>query len=163
MSEWRSPSATELTELVTRLRALDWTWILSDVPALAERFGWRVLVSRPNWVLLDTGLGAGSGKVHGADGAATRIETRLTDFVEENADGAQRIRTAFAELAGVITAAIGEPTTRIPGQWPQVRWVGEDSTLVLAQSAVSVVLSLVTNDRLARDDRNIEVERQERA
>lgn len=160
MTEWRTPSAGDLTYLVTRLRDLDWSWNLADVPELAAGFGWRVVLARPNWVLLDTGLGAGSGKVHGASGKAVRIDTRLTDFVEEDAAGAERIRTAFAELAAVLTATLGEPTGRIPGRWPQIRWAGTGTTLVLAQSPVSVVLSLVTDARLAADDRNVEVERQ---
>ncbi|MFE6923276.1 DUF6301 family protein [Nocardia sp. NPDC057663] len=160
MTEWRTPSAAELTDLAAGLRDLDWSWDLADVPELAARFGWRAVLSRPNWVMLDTGLGVGSGKVHGADGKAVRIETRLTDFVEEDAAGTERIRTAFAEMAGVLTDALGAPTARIPGEWPQIRWADQAATVVLAQSPVSVVLYLVTNARLAMDDRNIEVERQ---
>ncbi|MGW6423884.1 DUF6301 family protein [Nocardia sp. NPDC055053] len=160
MTEWRIPSATELTDLATGLRDLDWSWNLADAAELAARFGWRVVVSRPNWVMLDTGLGVGSGKVHGEDGKAVRVETRLTDFVEENTAGTERIRTAFAELAGVLTDVLGAPTARIPGEWPQIRWAGPAATVVLAQSPVSVVLYLVTNARLAMDDRSIEVEKQ---
>nr|WP_228537057.1 DUF6301 family protein [Nocardia sp. XZ_19_231] len=144
------------------MRDLDWSWELSDVPELVAEFGWRAVVSRPNWVMLDTGLGVSSGKVHGEDGRAVRIETRLTDFVDEDAAGTARLRTVFADTAGVLTEVLGEPTSRIPGQWPQIRWAGPAQTVVLAQSPVSLVLYLVTNARLAADDRNIEAEKRSR-
>jgi hypothetical protein len=162
VTEWRAPSATELADLATRLRDLDWSWELSDVPELVAEFGWRVVVTRPNWVMLDTGLGIGSGKVHGEDGKAVRIETRLTDFVEEDAAGTARLRAVFDEMTGVLTEVLGEPAALIPGRWPQIRWAGQAQTVVLAQSPVSVVLYLVTDARLARDDRNIEVEKHRR-
>ncbi|WP_278264904.1 DUF6301 family protein [Nocardia sp. AG03] len=151
MSEHRELTTTELTDLATALRELDWSWQLADVPALAARFGWQVVLARPNWVMLDTGLGTSSGKVHGADGRAVRIETRLTEFATEDAEGAERIGTAFAELSAVLIAALGAPT----GRPTQLRWPGPTTTVVLALSPVSVVLSLVTNDRLAQDDRNV--------
>lgn len=162
MTEWHTPSATELADLATRLRDLDWSWELSEVPELAAEFGWRVVANNPNWVMLDTGLGVGSGKVHGEDGNAVRIETRLTDFVEEDAAGTARLRMAFAEMTGALTEALGAPTARIPGRWPQIRWAGPAQTVVLTQSPVSVVLFLVTDARLAADDRNIEVEKHSR-
>lgn len=159
MTEQHEPSTTELADLATRLRDLDWSWELNDVPDLTAEFGWRAVVSRPDWVILDTGLGVGSGKVHGEDGKAVRIETRLTEFVEEDEAGAEDLRTTFDEITDVLTEVLGHPTARIPGQWPQIRWAGPARTVVLVRSPVSVVLYLVTNTRLAADDRNVEFEK----
>ncbi|WP_280234054.1 DUF6301 family protein [Nocardia cyriacigeorgica] len=158
MTEWRALSEGEVTDLATRLRSLEWSWQVADGPELAERFGWRVLLSEPEWVLLDTGLGTGSGEIRGEEEKAVAIEVRVTEF----ADATERARTrdAFALMADALTDALGAPSARIPGEFPQIRWAGAESTLVLQDMAVSVVLTLVTNARLAADDRNAELEEQ---
>lgn len=160
MTRWRVMPGTEIAELGTRLQSLNWSWLVADGPRLATEFGWRVVHSDANWVMLDTGFGLGSGEIRGRNGKAEVIEVRVTDFAEESATGRERIRDAFAALGESLTEALGEPTARIPGEFPQLRWAGEDHTLVLNELAVSVVLKLVDNARLARDDRNVELDEQ---
>lgn len=160
MTQWHAMSDAEIAELGTRLRSLDWSWQVADGPQLATEFGWRVLHSDANWVMLDSGFGLGSGEIRGKEGKAEVIEARVTDFAEESAAGRERIRDAFAAMGEALAQTLGAPTARIPGEFPQLRWAGTNHTLVLHELAVSVVLKLVDNTRLARDDRNVELEEQ---
>ncbi|NEW39045.1 hypothetical protein GV793_08995 [Nocardia cyriacigeorgica] len=158
MTEWRALTDGEVTDLATRLRSLEWSWRVADGPELAEGFGWQVVLTEPEWVMLDTGFGMGSGEIRGEDDKAVAIEVRVTEFADDSARA--RIRDAFASMADALAAALGAPTARVPGEFPQIRWAGAESTLVLQAMTVSVVLTLVTNTRLADDDRNAALEDQ---
>ncbi|MFE3442569.1 DUF6301 family protein [Nocardia sp. NPDC059180] len=156
MTEWRALTDDEVTDLATRLRSLEWSWQVADGPGLADGFGWRVVLSEPDWVMLDTGFGMGSGEIRGRDDKAVAIEVRVTEFADDS-DRA-RTRDAFAAMTDALTGALGEPTARIPGEFPQIRWAGTESTLVLQDMAVSVLLTLVSNAELADDDHKAELE-----
>ncbi|WP_202819121.1 DUF6301 family protein [Actinosynnema sp. ALI-1.44] len=158
--EWCALTGVGVVELATRLWSHDWSWRMQDVPELAAAFGWRILRSRPQWVMLDSGFGMASGKVRGRDGLTEEVQLRVTDFVTEDAAGAARLRDAFAGMATALTGAFGDPTVRIPGKPAEVRWAGAGTTLVLANLVVSVELSLVTNSWLVSHDEMIEMERQ---
>ncbi|MET7768685.1 DUF6301 family protein [Nocardia sp. NPDC005366] len=152
--------AADLVDLAVRLRALEPVLRLADAPAVAQTFGWRTLASKPRWVLLDAGFGPGSGKFHAEDGTVVRIEVRLTDFAADDPEGHAWVAAAFDDTVEVLTGAIGTPDPSTPGVSEQARWIGPETTLVLRRSPVSVLLSWVTNTRLAADDRNIELEDQ---
>ncbi|MFD3427282.1 DUF6301 family protein [Nocardia fluminea] len=86
------------------------------------------------------------------------IELQLTDF----ADAAEKIEvaTAFDNFGAAVSARLGSPTARVAGPPLQYRWAGAEATVVLERSAASVWLYLITNARLAADDRNIELDEQ---
>ncbi|MGI5223178.1 DUF6301 family protein [Nocardia sp. CA-290969] len=152
MTEWRVLSDVALVELVERLRSLKWSWLIEDFPSLADEFGWRVEMSDTSWVMFESGFGMGSGKVLGRDGRANTIRVRITDFVDEGNRGRGQTRDAFARFTTVLSATLGDPSTRRPGEIPEVRWAGPDTTLLLRDLEVSVVLELVTNSSLALQD-----------
>ncbi|QBS42954.1 DUF6301 family protein [Nocardia sp. CS682] len=158
MTEWRALTDAEIVELATRLRSLTWPSPLDDVPQLAATFGWKVITARPEWVMLDAGFGLSSGKVQGRDGLAMELMVRVTDFVAEDAAGKTRILDEFVRITTALTGAIGEPTTRIPGASPEIRWAGEQSSLVLRDLAVSVELALVANSWLTAHDEAVALE-----
>ncbi|NKY56904.1 DUF6301 family protein [Nocardia flavorosea] len=160
MTEWRTLTDSELVELVRKLRALDWSWRLADAEQVAAELGWQIERIRPVAVVLDTGLGPGSGRIRGRDGVATEIEARVTSYTTDDAAGRDRTRTAFAEMTAALSAEFGAPTTRVPGVNPRVRWAGPATTTVLRDSGVSVALHLVTNEVLAREDLIEELEQQ---
>lgn len=108
--------------------------------------------------MLDVGFGEGSGTIHAKNGQVTGIELQLTDFAD--ADQKAEVSAAFEGFAATITAELGEPTARVAGPPPQFRWPGPNATLLLERSAASVWLHLITNARLAADDRNSELEEQ---
>ncbi|WP_054815800.1 DUF6301 family protein [Nocardia arizonensis] len=153
-------AAADLTGLVIRLRALDASWHLTDAPVVAEAMGWRTLVSRDRWVLLDTGFGPGSGKFHAEDGRVVRIEVRLSDFAADTPEGHAWVAGIFDEAVATVAAAIGAPDDSRPDDGARVRWAGPEVTLMLQRTPVSVLLWWITNARLAADDRNIELEDQ---
>lgn len=78
MTGWRALTDDEIVELATGLRSLDWSWQLQDVPAIAARIDWKVLMTRKDWVMLDCGFGLSSGSVNGRDGVAESIELMVT-------------------------------------------------------------------------------------
>jgi predicted ATPase len=109
-------------------------------------------MSDPSWVMFDSGLGMTSGKVLGHDGIADEVRVTLTDFVDQNGAGRDRIRDIFAQYTDAVTEALGEPTSRLPGNMPEVRWAGPDTTLFLRALSATVSLHLSTNTSLELQD-----------
>ncbi|WP_280414572.1 DUF6301 family protein [Nocardia carnea] len=161
MTEWRVLSNPELVELVGRLRTLEWSWRLADAAQLATEFGWEVERSRPNWVVLDIGFGSSSGEISGDNGVATEIVLEVTGSTTDDAAGRSRSRAAFTEMTAALTAEFGAPTTRVPGATPEVRWAGTTTTAVLRDLGMSVVVRLVTNEKLAIEDEIEELDEEE--
>lgn len=159
MTEWRALSDAEIAETATRLRSLDWSWRMADIPELAAEFGWRVLTTRPNWVMLDTGYGLASGRIHGHNEAAEEVELRVSDFAAEDPVGRARARDAFARMTTALTDALGEPTERQPGASAEIRWAARTTTIRLIVLSVSVHLHLVTNSYLAIHDKMVKLDR----
>jgi hypothetical protein len=161
MTEWRALTDDEIVELATRLRSLDWSWRLDDAAVPASAFGWEVVMARGNWVMLDSGFGAGSAKLTGRDGQAGEILVQVTDFAAaDDAAGRAQTRDAFARMVAALTGALGEPTARIPGEVPEIRWAGADTTLVLRDPSAAVELFLMANPWLADHDKVIDLEEQ---
>ncbi|MET8871040.1 DUF6301 family protein [Nocardia sp. NPDC004604] len=149
MTVWRALDDTEIVELALRLRSLHWSWRLVDVPDLAAEFGWHVERIGPHSVRLDVGFGLASGRVDGRDGQARHIVQSVTD---RDSDEADNVWDAFVRMTRTLTGALGEPTTRIPGEDPEVRWAGPQQTLALKAFPSVVNLKLVPNEQLAFDD-----------
>lgn len=158
MTNWHAMPADEAGDLAGALHALDWSWALDDAPAVVEKFGWHTISSRPRRIMLDIGFGPDSGTIRAKNGQVTGIELQLTDFADtgENAE----VSAAFDSIAAAISAKLGEPTARVAGPPSQYRWAGAEATILLERSAASVWLYLVTNARLAADDRNIALDEQ---
>ncbi|MBL1075197.1 hypothetical protein JK358_12420 [Nocardia sp. 2] len=157
MTEWRASSDSEVVELAGRLRALEWSWQLTDGAELAREFGWGVKSTRANSIMLDTGFGLVGGTIEGRDGRADRIDVMVT---ERSGNDPERLRAAFTRMTTALSAALGEPTARLSGSAPEVRWAGPQTTLALTNLPTTVRLSLTTNERLARHDLGVEFERQ---
>ncbi|MFE9787962.1 DUF6301 family protein [Nocardia salmonicida] len=155
MTTWRAMPSADAADLAGRLRTLDWSWTMDDAPAFVEQFGWATISQRPRRIMLDTGFGPDSGTIQAKNGEVTRIELQLTDYAEK-----PELRTAFTDFAQAITTELGEPTARVKAPTPQYRWAGPDTTVVLILSAASIWLHLVTNTRLAADDRNLQLDNQ---
>ncbi|MFD3744512.1 DUF6301 family protein [Nocardia sp. NPDC058633] len=158
MSDWRTMPTDQAAELAGKLYALDWSWNMDDAPAIVEQFGWHTVSSRPRRIMLDIGFGPDSGTIQAKNGEVTRIELQLTDYAE--AGEKPEVKTAFTDIAQAIGTKLGAPTARVKAPTPQYRWAGADTTVVLVLSAASIWLHLVTNARLAADDRNLELDNQ---
>ncbi|MFD4358058.1 DUF6301 family protein [Nocardia sp. NPDC058518] len=158
MTNWHAMPADKAADLAGALHTLDWSWALDDAPAVVEKFGWHTISSRPRRIMLDTGFGPDSGTIRAKNGQVTSIDLQLTDFADagENTE----VTAAFDSIATAIFAKLGEPTERVAGPPLQYRWAGDEATVVLERSAASVWLYLVTNARMAADDRNIALDEQ---
>ncbi|MFD0854757.1 DUF6301 family protein, partial [Actinomadura adrarensis] len=58
----------------------------------------------------------------------------------------------FAEVTAAVTDVLGEPTQRIPGDAPEVRWRGERSTVSVHRYSVIVDIALTENAYLDEQD-----------
>lgn len=158
MTEWRSLTAPEVADLAVRLQSLEWSWLLTDVPALAAEFGWAVERIGPSSARLDTGFGMASGEVSGGSEHPGRIRVQVTDFADDDAAGRAWVRDAFTDMAIAITGALGPPTLREPGKEAEIRWAGAQTTVRLWQFTSSVSLFLMTNALLAAEDEITEMD-----
>ncbi|QKG23464.1 hypothetical protein ACTIVE_5107 [Actinomadura verrucosospora] len=143
-----------IIELAVRLRDLRWPWSASGVPTVARALGWTVDSASEGIIELDTGLGPSSGSVElDWEGTVNTVRVLVTSFIDSD-EAAERawLRDAFVHATGLLTAALGDPTQRIPGSSPQVRWRGPDSTVGLSSASVSLVIFSAGNHYLDEDD-----------
>ncbi|MFE3188712.1 DUF6301 family protein [Nocardia sp. NPDC059240] len=153
MTEWRALAGPDVAELALRLRSLDWSWQLADVPALAVDFGWTIGTTYQYSVSVGTELGPRTGSVSGRSETADDISIRVTDYADDDSNGRGHVRDAFANMTSAIISALGPPTLRIPGEDAEIRWAGTETTLRLRDLASCVSLYLFTNSALDLEDR----------
>ncbi|MRH89501.1 hypothetical protein GFY24_18960 [Nocardia sp. SYP-A9097] len=152
MTEWRALTGSDVVDLAVRLRSLDWSWLLADVPALAADFGWAIGPTYRYSVSVGTELGPNTGSVSGRSETADEIGIRVTDFADDDAESRTRVRDAFADMASTITTVLGPPTQRIPGEDAEIRWAGAETTVRLRLFTSNVSLYLCTNNALDLED-----------
>ncbi|WP_280433214.1 DUF6301 family protein [Nocardia brasiliensis] len=161
MTEWRALTDEEIVDLATRLRSVQWSWRVADAAELAAEFGWKVVLAKPEWAMLDTGFGMGSGRIAGSDGAAEYITAKVAGPAPDDAAGHAQSRDAFARMGAALTGALGAPTDRKPGASAEIRWAGTETTVALKDVETAVQLSLIDNAKLALRDQAVELEGQE--
>jgi hypothetical protein len=147
MRERRVLSDQEIIDLVTRLRSLDWSWRPDEVPRLVTDFGWTIMGRALENFVLTTEFGMATGDVDvGLSSEVVRIITTVSTPVRaETAEARAFTQDAFARVVAATTRALGEPTQRIPGKTPEVRWRGAESTVAVLRLSVQVEVYLATN------------------
>jgi hypothetical protein len=145
----RSLDKDALRSLLTGLRETSWSWREADVPALTTRFGWELAETVPGvGAMADPGHGLGKKAVRFAfnDGEVRRITIRITSILDEE-DPADQVflRDVRQQAAALGAEILGEPTSGQPIDDGQVRWRGEQATLVLQRYATAVTLVWSTN------------------
>ena len=147
MRERRVLSDQEIIDLVTRLRTLDWSWRPDEVPRLVTDFGWTIMGRALENFVLTTQFGMATGRVE-VDRAneVVRISTAVSTPVSpKTAEARAFTQDAFARVVAATTRALGEPTQRIPGETPEVRWRGAESTVAVMRT-IQVNVYLATNE-----------------
>jgi hypothetical protein len=160
MTAWHTRTPEEVADLATRLRAIDWTWQVTEIDQVAQRFGWKVISSKPAWALLDTGLGPASGKAFADNGQVERLQVDASTIGPDTSEGRTEVHAAYSAMTRTLVATLGPPTTEIIGDLEELRWAGPHSTLLLQELARSIKLSLVTNEWLTGFDHRVELSRQ---
>jgi hypothetical protein len=146
MDERRMLPAAQIAALVTGLRDLRWSWTEAEIDRVAERFGWTVGIRSPRVIGLDVGFGLQTGTADlDESGHVERLHVAVGTPVAESAEGAAWLQDVFAAGVAAATEALGEPTTRRPGRFPEVRWRGPAATLGLTRMSVQVDAFLATN------------------
>jgi hypothetical protein len=160
MTAWHTRTPEEVADLATRLRAIDWTWQLTEIDRIAHDFGWKVISSKSAWALLDTGLGPASGKAFADNGQVERLQVDASTIGPDTIEGRTQVHAAYSAMAHTLVATLGPPSTEITSDPAELRWAGSDSTLLLQELARSIKLSLVTNEWLTGFDHRVELSRQ---
>ncbi|WP_280483878.1 DUF6301 family protein [Nocardia farcinica] len=150
---WRVMGNLDVVDLARQLQSLVWSWRMDNLMHLLAEFNWRgPIIRSSDWVRFDSGLGPGSCDVIGNRGDAERIEIALTTLAPDDAAGRAAVHEAFREAAAALTAALGAPTAEIVDSIPEIRWSGEETTLLLTDLGLMVRLCLVTNAWLTHYD-----------
>ncbi|MFI5502084.1 DUF6301 family protein [Nocardia asteroides] len=162
MTDFRTRTPDEVAELGSRLRALDWSWQLAEIPEIAQRFGWRVVSTSEDddWAMLDTGMGLASGKVFADDGEVEKIQVSVSTIGPDTVETHTLVQQAYTAMAARLVATLGTPSAQTTDDNPQVRWAGSASTLILAALTRTVTLTLASNEWLELFDEGIELSRQ---
>ncbi|MEV0684046.1 DUF6301 family protein [Nocardia sp. NPDC050378] len=148
MTDFRTRTPDEVADLSSRLRTLDWSWQLDEIPAIAERFGWDVVSTDEDWAMLDTGFGLASGKVFADDGEVERIQVGLSTIGPDTSETRALVQQAYTAMTARLAADLGAPSAEITDDPRQTRWSGIDSTLILEELDRSLTLTLASNDWL---------------
>lgn len=142
--------ADVILDLARRLAGLRWPRPAGEVGAALGELGWRSVAASPHGVIARTTLPYGQGR------AFVQLHDDRTDELafdvsaEFGAGGPDReaLRDAFTHAARAVGQALGEPSERLPGAAPEVRWRGARSTVAVSQPGPAVRLRLVPNEYL---------------
>lgn len=147
MAEWRVLSDQEITDLVTKLRSLKWSWSPDEVERVVADFGWTIMGRARRDFVLETefGMGTGSVEVDRSDRVNRITITVSTPLDPDVAEDRAFTQDAFARVVASVTQALGEPTQRVPGEYPEVRWRSAESTIAVKRVSSEVMLYLATN------------------
>jgi hypothetical protein len=151
MSEWRFMSDREVADLVTGLWTLDWSWRPEEAEQLVDRFSWKVVHRGSRNLMLENEFGPGFVDVNA--GRVQRIIVAASTFADENTtEGRAFTQDAFARVVAAATRALGEPSSRRPGEFPEVRWRGAEATVTVRRSSAQVDIELATNESVDDED-----------
>jgi hypothetical protein len=155
MTERRVLSDQEITDLVTELRSLEWSWSPDEVERVVAGLGWTIMGRARRDFVLETefGMGTGSVEVDRSD-RVERITTTVSTPVDPDAaEDRAFTQDAFARAVAAATRTLGEPTQRVPGEYPEVRWRGAESTIAVKRVSSETMLYLATNEWVEEFDR----------
>jgi hypothetical protein len=150
-------SGQEIAELASGLRALDWPADPADIDRIAAAFGWRIESRRERGARLGSRFGRAGGRFDFEDGLAVEVSANLCSFADEDS-GEDRawLQDVFADATAAVSGVLGEPTKRIPGDTPELRWRGGKATIMLHRYSVVVDIALATNERVDEHDWAVE-------
>ena len=138
-----------LRSLLTTVRDTSWSWTEDDVPVLAERFGWTLVQVLPGMgAVADAGygLGAKAFRLNFDQGKVWRVSMRISSRVaEDDAADQALLEEVFAGVQELGAEVFGRPATPYASSVPQVRWRGEQTTLVVRNLRVAVTMTWATN------------------
>lgn len=156
MTEWRVLADQEISDLVTKLRSLNWSWSPDEVERVVADLGLTILGrARRNFVLTtEFGMATDDVDVDPSNRVVRITRTVSTPVSAESSEGRAFTQNAFAQVVAAATRALGEPTERVPGESPEVRWRGAESTIAVKRT-VQVKVYLATNEWVDDFDRPV--------
>jgi hypothetical protein len=154
MLQQRVLTPEQISELASQLAGLRLSWAPAELGRVTDELGWSV-AAPPRRVggsaVVQTGLPVARGladlALFGEDKG--EISVRVSDPEEKGTPAATALnRDAFATAVRAVTAVVGEPVNRRPGEDPEVRWPAASGVLRVAQGVHFVELALVSEKYL---------------
>ncbi|GAA3258736.1 DUF6301 family protein [Dactylosporangium siamense] len=147
---WRVIDGDTLRRLLAAIRTEHWSWTADQVPLLAERLGWNiVLVLDGKGAVAEAGWNVGDPEeIEIAYSGATvdDITMRLTDTVPtKQAEARIFAQDAFAAAVAVAAEVLGPPTSRVLGRAQQARWRSADTTIMVKHNKAAINLAWANN------------------
>jgi Family of unknown function (DUF6301) len=129
--------AEQVTDAVTRLMRVRWSWLIADVDRLVDQLGWPLEQPAAHGVAyLQTGYPSRQGRamVMYRQDRATSVGVAVTSALSRRFP--DRVG-AFAAAADTVADVLGPPPDRRPGEWPEVWWPAADGIIGLGTTAPS--------------------------
>lgn len=143
--------------LLTILRDTSWSWKESEVPALTARLGWEIAELSPTFAAtVDPGHGLGDRAYRFSfrDGRVSDVTLRVTSQVPKNDPTGQLfLSDVFTAVHTVATEVLGAPTGQRIGELPQLRWRGDQTTIIVQLLSSIVTVFWRYNERQDELDR----------
>ncbi|MEU7766880.1 DUF6301 family protein [Nocardia sp. NPDC049190] len=114
-----------VADFVSAAGEFDWTWGLADVERLCAAQGWSLAeVSRPG-VVARTAIAVNRPEARFTffGSRVGMVTVNVTDSFAPDTDGvAEFVAQAYGTVGGRVTEALGEPTRRAEGEYPELIW-----------------------------------------
>ncbi|MGY4100321.1 DUF6301 family protein [Nocardia sp. R16R-3T] len=134
----------------------DWTWAADDLGGFLDALGWQVSDRGPfDWPLTSPlEINRPTALVTGHGDEIKWVTLRVTDHLDEpdESAGVEFLANAFGELADRLNGIYGEPSRRISGAEPELRWDLDGVNIELSHAADRIYLNFVNPVYQARMD-----------
>ncbi|WP_227023296.1 DUF6301 family protein [Actinomadura rubrobrunea] len=136
---------------MTKLRGLEWSWRRADITPMLGDLGWNIEYQHELGMRLGTQFGMATGDVYCTDdGRVSAIYGAVCSFIDDTPEERALLQDVFVETVAAAATVLGDPTDRLPGEFPEVRWRGPQTTIGVRNSAVLVRIFIATNEYMGR-------------
>ena len=150
-------------DLLTTLSQLRWSWSVEELPQVMERLDWHVVAQiEGRGAVADAPWNVGEQAIDiGLEGH--RVDTvtiGLSEVLLPETTGSRAFtQDRFVDIVAVGSHVLGPSTSRVLGEYPNVRWRGSETTITVTNLWSSVALVWATNEAQDRWDQSFVDER----
>ncbi|MBT2210796.1 DUF6301 family protein [Actinomadura sp. NEAU-AAG7] len=139
----------QIVDLARQLLGLRWSWRGTEVGGLVRDFGWTVEIADEGGVEFDIGLGVATADADiDETGRVSGFVIPISGYGDKSPESRAWLQDLFAHASRVLVEALGEPTKRSPGRYPEVRWRDDRATLAVTRNSMVVEVTYALNEYL---------------
>ncbi len=154
---------SEFEPLLQRWASLDWQWDRPFLDQLLAEWGWHIEAQAPGILRVRTDLPHADVAIINLDEnnelRSLSVFATATLPINEWADANAKafVRDAFVDVVEGVTTVLGQPTDRLPGDEPEVRWTLNGATLAVGAGPSTVELSVLSPAQVEKQAREAEL------